>query len=278
MAATMLAYRALRYAIRLLLGTFFREVRKVGLEDLPRPEDGPVLLVGNHPNSLIDPALLIATSGRIVHFAAQDGLFRNRFMRWILAGLGAVPVRRRSDHGGDKVDNAQAFAALHEVLRCGRAIGIFPEGLSHDEAALQRFKTGAARIALAFAQAHPDTPLRIVPCGLTYVRRRQFRSRVLVQYGPPVEIDEGWRTRHQEDPTQAARDLTDTVERALRERTVNAEDWETMRVLEAVRRLYQPPRASLTERVELARRFCAVYPSVRAEPEVKALYEQSAAL
>ena len=270
----MLAYRALRYTIRVLLGTFFREVRKVGHEDLPRPEDGPVLLVGNHPNSLIDPALLIATSGRIVHFAAQDGLFRNRAMRWVLAGLGAVPVRRRSDHGGGKVDNAEAFAALHSVLQAGRAIGIFPEGLSHDEAALQRFKTGVARIALGFAQAHPDVPLRIVPCGLTYVRRRRFRSRVLVQYGLPLSVDEAWRARYDDDAKLAVRELTDTVEQSLRDLTVNADDWESMRVLEAVRRLYQPPRASLTERVELARRFCSVYPQVRDEPEVKALWDR----
>src|SRR5215510_10701739 len=77
----------------------------------------------------------------------------------VLAGLGAVPVSRRSDHGGGKVAglagdptveaalraaNEAAFTAMFDVLGKGGAIGIFPEGLSHDESSLAKLKTGAA--------------------------------------------------------------------------------------------------------------------------------------
>src|SRR5258706_8401097 len=70
----------------------------VGLEHVPAT--GPVLFAGNHPNSLIDPILIITTCGRKVHFAAKDALFKGRLMRAVLRGLGAVPIKRRDDHDG----------------------------------------------------------------------------------------------------------------------------------------------------------------------------------
>ena len=60
-----------------------------------------MLFAGNHPNSLIDPILIITTCGRKVHFAAKDSLFSGRLMRAVLRGLGAVPINRRDDHDGD---------------------------------------------------------------------------------------------------------------------------------------------------------------------------------
>ena len=45
------------------------------------------MLVANHPNSLIDPILIITTCGRKVHFAAKDTLFKGRLLRAVLRGL-----------------------------------------------------------------------------------------------------------------------------------------------------------------------------------------------
>src|SRR5262245_23090675 len=174
----MLLYRALVRFLQLLSRLFYRQIEIVGREHVP--PDGPVIFAGNHPNSLHDPMLIIAFAGRAVSMAAKDVLFKSRFMRFFLLNLGAVPIARRSDHGGgESVDNQKAFDALFAILAEGRAMGIFPEGLSHDEAQLSRLKTGAARIALGVVDRHPDLVVRIVPCGLTYVHPKRFRSRVL---------------------------------------------------------------------------------------------------
>jgi hypothetical protein len=45
------------------------------------PKDGPVIFAGNHPNSLIDPVVIVVSCGRVVRFAAKDVLFRSRFLR-----------------------------------------------------------------------------------------------------------------------------------------------------------------------------------------------------
>jgi hypothetical protein len=104
------------------------------------------------------------------------------------------------------------------------------------------------------------------------VQRKRFRSRVLVQYGPPIVVEAAPTPPDPEGERAAARDLTDAIDRGLRALTVNAADWGTLRVLDAVRRLYQPPHISLHDRIELARRFNAVYPKVKEQPEVAALY------
>lgn len=259
-----MAYRVLAWFLRVVTRVFFRQIEVAGLENVP---GGPVLFAGNHPNSLIDPILIITTCGRKVHFAAKDTLFQGRIMRMVLRALGAVPVARRADRegGGDdtsKVNDA-AFEHMFGVLEHGGAIGIFPEGLSHDASQLAKLKTGAARLALG-AAARTGGAISIVPCGLTFIHPKRFRSRVLVQYGAPIAVTAS-------DAPDAVKTVTTDIEGALRRLTINAPDWETVRALDTVRRLYQPQEISIEDRIELARRFNTYYGAVANEPRVVAL-------
>lgn len=261
-----MAYGLLRWLLRLTSRAFFRQIEVVGSENVPA--ESAVLFAGNHPNSLLDPVLIVTTAGRRVCFAAKDTLFKSRLLRLVLLGLGAVPIARRDDHAGaKKLDNDAAFEAMYAVLGASGAIGIFPEGLSHDESQLATLKTGAARLALGGA-ARIEGPVRIVPCGLTFIHPARFRSRVLVQYGAPIEIDAKWKARAAADAKAAARELTLAIEQGLRALTINAPDWDTIRALDAVRRLYQPLDIAMDDRVELARRFNAHYADVKDEPLV----------
>ena len=270
-----MAYRVLAWFLRVVTRVFFRQVEIAGLEHVPA--EGPVLFAGNHPNSLIDPILIITTCGRKVHFAAKDSLFKGRIMRAVLRGLGAVPVARKDDHDGKPRDapasperpaaersstNDAAFEAMFEVLGAGGTIGIFPEGLSHDESHIAKLKTGAARLAIGGATKN-QMPITIVPCGLTFIHPRRFRSRVLVQYGPPIVVQPGGTT----DP-ETVRAVTNDLDAAIRRLTINAPDWDTVRALDVVRRLYQPQEISIEDRVELSRRFNQYYASVADEPRV----------
>jgi glycerol-3-phosphate O-acyltransferase/dihydroxyacetone phosphate acyltransferase len=263
-------YGLIKTILRTATRVFFRQVQVVGLEHIAPEGDRAVLIAGNHPNSLLDPVMLLTTTDRVVHFAAKDVLFQSALLRPLLLALGAVPVARQMDHGAGSADNTKAFGAMAQVLAAGGAMGIFPEGISHDEAQLQRLKTGAARIALDVAH-RLDQPVDIVPCGLTYLNPKRFRSRVLVQYGDPIEVGEDLQQAFLRDERQAVRDLTARVEAGLRALTINAGDWATLRRLDAVRRLYQPGGVTLWERVELSRRFNDVYATVADRPEVMAL-------
>jgi 1-acyl-sn-glycerol-3-phosphate acyltransferase len=59
---------------------------------------GPVMFVGNHPNSLIDPALVFVITDRQVTFLAREPLFRAPVLGWLLAS--SVSVRRTPSETG----------------------------------------------------------------------------------------------------------------------------------------------------------------------------------
>ena len=169
------------FLLKLAVRIFFRQRKVVGSENIP--SEGSIIFVGNHPNSLIDPLVAITSAPRHIHFAAKDVLFQSRILRIFLNAMGSVPIRRRQDHPDGKLDNRGAFDALYRVLDRQGAVGIFPEGVSHDEAHLMKIKTGAARIAMGCVSKTPQMRLFIVPIGLNYTNPRQFRSQVLVQFG-----------------------------------------------------------------------------------------------
>lgn len=267
-------YRLLQSFLRLVSSIFFRHIEVVGLENIPK--EGAVIFAGNHPNSLMDPVLVIAYGGRVVHFAAKDVLFRSRFLRFFLRNLGAVPIQRRQDHGGE-IDNDAAFSALFQVLEEGRAMGIFPEGLSHTESQLSRLKTGTARIALHWVQQHGGTlPLHIVPVGLTYLHRQRFRSQVLIQFGAPIPVHTDWLPSYQSDPKAAVQQLTELLEQHMRALTINAPDWSTLQMIHTARRLYKPSGIHLDLPVyaELTRRMVEGYQKAESHSEIQQLRQQ----
>ncbi|MFO0682918.1 MAG: lysophospholipid acyltransferase family protein [Sandaracinus sp.] len=272
-----LVYRLLVGFLRLVTRFFFRTVEVVGVDHVPA--SGPVMLVGNHPNSLVDPVVITTTCPRRIAFAARDGLFSMPHLKPILWALGSVPIKRRQDQAstaGAVVDNGEAFRAIHDLLAHGNAFGIFPEGVSYTEPELQPLKTGAARMALSAAAE--GIPVVLVPVGLSYRRKQHFRGRVLVQYGRPLALDEAWKARWKADPREAAHALTDAFDLAMRALTINADDFDTLKVLDGVRRLYVPDTRdlSLADEAELVRRLEAHWKGKRDVPEVKAYYDDVA--
>ena len=278
-----LLYRLLVGFLRLVTQVFFRRVEVVGAEHVPKT--GPVVLVGNHPNSLLDPVMIATTCGRAIRFAAKAPLFAGplRPFLWVLQ---AVPVHRRQDavagaaEDADpaalgapaRVDNNAAFDALNGILRDGDAFAIFPEGISHTRPELAPLKSGAARIVLSAAA--DGIPVQLVPCGLSYRRRDRMRSRVLVQYGRPILLDEVFQEAWAADQQRAAKGLTATIDIALRAQTINAADFETLRVLTTVKHLYRPPGRdfSLAEDAELMRRFVDHWERKQDSPELIQFY------
>ncbi len=210
--------------ISIALRLFFRRIEAVNVEKAPK--DGAIIFVLNHPNGLVDPALIFVSLPRRVSFLAKSTLYDNPIAGFLLRTFEILPVYRRNDALGDMAKNRSTFENCHELLRLGRCIAIFPEGISHDATKLQRIKTGAARIALGALAVGEDlakTGLKIMAVGLYYTSKTAFRSEALIRYGElldvePVELDETG-----EPPRDAVLRLTSRIETALKNITLNLE-------------------------------------------------------
>lgn len=225
-------HRHLHRLIRFAARTYY-DVRVAGE---PIPDEGPVLLVGNHPNSLMDPALVAVAADRPVRFLARAPLFRLRSIGWLIRGSGAIPVYRRDDDPEQMPRNQEMFAEVWEALAGGAAVGLFPEGLSHSAPSLAPLKTGAARIALG-AAARIGSAFPILPVGITFHGgKERFRSQALLLAGRPVP----WTDLAGSGPgePEAVRELTARIEAGLSRVTVNLGSWDDFPVVEGAEAIH----------------------------------------
>jgi glycerol-3-phosphate O-acyltransferase/dihydroxyacetone phosphate acyltransferase len=263
----MIAYRVVRAFGRLALRWFYRDLEVAGMERLPT--HGPVLLASNHPNALVDALVIACTLRRPVTLTAKATLWANPVTRVLLRAAGVVPLRRASDDaaraGGagvlDPSRNAHAFAAVLDVLARSGIVLLFPEGKSHSDPELAPLKTGLARIAM-MARDERGLDIPIVPVGLTFERKWEPRSRVLMHVGTPVLADP-------EMPNaDSVASLTQRVNVGLREVTLNFPTADEARrvlaisatlteVLDEFRPLHAPD-PPLAESVRVAQRINAI--------------------
>jgi glycerol-3-phosphate O-acyltransferase/dihydroxyacetone phosphate acyltransferase len=211
-------YLLLRAIAGISLRWFYARVDVVGHERIPA--QAPVLLAVNHPNALVDALVIGWICPRRIVLTARATLFTNPVFAWFLRTVGVVPLIRAKDVPElgvrrDAVRNVEAFNALNATLSRGRAVLIFPEGVTGDRPSLAPIRTGAARLALQAREAGVRG-LSVLPIGLTFERKDVPRTRVCVQVGEPIAIDELPTT-----DANAVAALTTRIEDGLRAVTLN---------------------------------------------------------
>ena len=258
-------------AARLIASLFYR-VQRTG----PPIPGGAVLLVANHPNALLDPALVQTTAGRPVRFLAKSTLFRGHVLGPIIRRSGAIPVYRRIDAGVDPARNVEAFAAVEAVLARGEVVCVFPEGMSHSTGRLEPLRTGAARMTLASLAR--GTRVTLMPIGLNFHRLVSFRSRATVAYGVPFDCAD-LAAAYREAPGDAVQALTERIGWHLRELLVEADPRTELQIIDRVERLYSAARGvARTPDATLVRRQLIAsgmhHLKARDPDQLRALYDE----
>jgi 1-acyl-sn-glycerol-3-phosphate acyltransferase len=109
-------HRLLRATSRIALSWYYADVVMQGTERIPAR--GPLIVVSNHPNELVDALVVGTTIRRRLHLTAKATLFEHPFLAPLLRATGVVPLRRASD------ERAAAKEQKHERLAQRRCLPI----------------------------------------------------------------------------------------------------------------------------------------------------------
>jgi glycerol-3-phosphate O-acyltransferase/dihydroxyacetone phosphate acyltransferase len=249
---------------RTMMRLYFGSIEVEGGDRFPR--GAPAIIVANHHNAMLDALLLLGYLPVHARFLAASSLWKDPLLKHFVKLAGVLPVQRKQDSVPS--DNAKMFSAVRDELVRGGAVGLFPEGETHDAPHLLEPKTGAARMAIDAVTAGGATALRIVPVGLHYDHKDVFRSRALVSIGEPLDPAPE-AARSAADPPQAVRDLTARIGEALRGVGPDFESWDQVRLMSLVSSIFSAPQLEVPEGSTLAdltateRAFAAGYRTLK---------------
>ena len=229
-------FRVSRKLISLALGFYFSRIERFHRERVPAA--GPVLFTSNHPNSVTDAFVIGTSVPRKVNFVATVQLFQAKPVRWLLSRCGVIPINRVKDDPRAMRTVLETFEACFAVLERGEAIGIFPEGITHDDPQLKAVKTGPARMALELEHRHQGRlGLQILPVGLTFSAKERYRSEALVHFGEPIRVAD-FLAGYPQQKHGCIRSLSAALEQRIQALILHLPRLERARLVEAVKRLY----------------------------------------
>ncbi len=139
------------------------------------PQGGGYIIICNHQSNL-DPVLMSFGVKKQIRFMGKKELFEVPVLKWIFYGIGGFPVDRGS---GDSA----ALDKSKDIINNGEILGMFPEGTRSKDGVPLRPKSGVAMIA-------GMTNSGIMPCGITYSKGLKFRSKVTINYGDFIPVEE----------------------------------------------------------------------------------------
>lgn len=214
-------------------------------------EGGGAMCCGWHTNGLMDPLGIFLHHPKEFVVGARHDLVTRPLLSWWTRRLAVQPVVRKAEllRGGCTEEealhlNGRSLLALSSGVAHGFGCVLFPEGTSHSESHMIRFKTGPMRTVLAasaLALAN-DLPLpHLVPVGLHFRRRDLFRTDQYIEFAEPLQltatdvppplVEAVKNGNWVEPPADAVNSLRDRLRDRLPLHTPDTASWEEHRAL-----------------------------------------------
>lgn len=206
-------YRILKVLMRIGINLYYSEIKVRNKHHLDH--SGPMIIIANHPNTLVDALLIGIISPRPIYYMTKATFFSNNLKMKILRSLNMIPVNRATEAKTQGVDNSSTLEECYRILAEGKTLVIFPEGNSQMELLLRQLKSGAARIALeSELRGNGSLNLKVVPVGLMYTQGEKFRSSIMVNFGEGTGVTH-YLEEFKENQSSAARKLTEEFRKLL---------------------------------------------------------------
>ncbi|PZV15639.1 MAG: 1-acyl-sn-glycerol-3-phosphate acyltransferase [Leptolyngbya sp.] len=155
------------------------------------PQDGAVLVIGNH-RSFMDAPLLMTAVQRPIRFACHHYMGEVPIMREVVTKLGCFPL------GSPEQRRQSFFQKASQLLQSQQAVGVFPEGAQpmvqpSAPGSVGDFQRGFAHLALRA----PIANLAILPVAIASHQESTnsavpFRMLSLVDPSEPLFDQPGW--------------------------------------------------------------------------------------
>ena len=149
-----------------------------GKENIPKKDDERQLVICCNHISLVDPAFILCSVPKHIHFMAKAEMFKSKIGNWFFnTVMGAFPVDRGK---GD----VSALDVATDLVKNQKLLGIFPEGTRSKDGTQGQFKSGVAYIV-------QHTGADVLPvCVCTKSGRVKLFRRTIVRFGPVITREE----------------------------------------------------------------------------------------
>lgn len=188
------------FARALLIPIFllFYNYRVTGRSNIPA--EGAYIVCANHVTA-IDPIFVGISLPKRMHFMAKAELFKNFFLRALMNGLGAFPIKR------GEADIKSIKTSL-KLLSNGKVLGLFPEGTRNKTTDI------VAEPGIAMLAVKAKVPVLPVAIISTY----KFFKKTRVVIGKPIELTEYYdRKLLNEDYLKISLDIMNIINELKRE-------------------------------------------------------------
>ena len=245
--------RKLKHLIRQIIKSYFcfcmhlfyRKIEVRGLENIPRNK--PVIFAGNHQLAILDALLIVCSSKKQPSTLTSAFVFKSLIITKILSVLKLMPVYRIRDGVKSLQKNEEIFKRCNELLSKNEAVTIFPEANHHADRRLRLLTKGVSRLAFN-AEESERFKLNsvIVPVGINFGNQYNFNSKLLINYGVPIEVKK-YVQLYREHPHKGMLELKEEVAKSIRPLMIDIKSDEYYKSIELIREIFRTNYADFLE-------------------------------
>tara|TARA_B100000900_G_scaffold52508_3_gene38822 strand:- start:17271 stop:18902 length:1632 start_codon:yes stop_codon:yes gene_type:complete len=241
--------KVLYWICRRISAVQFRTRETSGRETIPL--DRGTLCCAWHTNGLLDALEITLNHPKHFVFGARHDLVTRPMLGWWTRKMAVQPVVRKAEllRGGCSEEeanflNGRSLLTLSSGIAHGFGCVLFPEGTSHNNSYMLRFRTGPVRTILAasaLASSLGKELPALIPIGLHFRVREHYRTDVWVEYGAPIQISQSdipdelieavSKGSWSEPPAEKVFELRDRLRLEMEPLTPNVAEWEEYRAV-----------------------------------------------